>query len=85
MKLHNSDELNTSYLSIITYQNYIAEVTFDDEDNIFCGNVIGINDVLSFEGDSLEEAINEFYCVINGYIKWCNEYGKEPEIPFRQN
>ena len=39
----------------MTYKNYIAKVVFDDDANIFHGEVINIRDVVTFEGTSVDE------------------------------
>ena len=46
---------------MMTYKGYTAKVEFDDEDMIFYGEVIGIRDVVTFEGDSVKEIEKAFH------------------------
>ena len=46
---------------MMEYKGYHAKIEFDDEDQIFVGQVIGINDSLSFHGSSVEELKESFH------------------------
>ena len=41
--------------SMLEYKGYHASVEFDAEDNLFIGEVFGINDSLNFHGTSVTE------------------------------
>lgn len=49
---------------------------------LFHGEVVGLNDVVTFRGTTPEEIKKEFEISIDGYIEWCKELGQEPEKPF---
>ena len=40
---------------ILEYKSYYAEVHFNSEDEVFYGKIIGINDLVSFEGTTVKE------------------------------
>jgi predicted HicB family RNase H-like nuclease len=40
---------------MIEYKGYIGRVTFDDEANIFHGQVFNTRDVITFQGSSVHE------------------------------
>lgn len=67
---------------LVTYKGYSAQIELDPEDNVMFGRVLGIYDVLTFEGETFEDAVNDFHFVINDYLNWCRERGKEPCKPF---
>ena len=51
------------------YRGYEAHVTFDEDDRIQCGRVLGTRDVVSFEadpGDGIERAFRE---AIDDYLE----------------
>ena len=61
------------------YKGYKAKIRFDQEDNIFTGEVEGLKDSLNFYGNSVEEAKKMFRQSIDNYKDICKEVGKEPE------
>ena len=64
---------------ILTYKDYIAAVHFSKEDEVFYGRIEGIDDVVSFEGQSVKELKDAFADAVEDYIRICNENGKLPE------
>jgi predicted HicB family RNase H-like nuclease len=58
-------------MDVLTYKDFIGSVHFSAEDNIFFGKVEGINDLITFEGDSVSELKNAFRYVIDEHIKDC--------------
>ncbi|AFY49546.1 protein encoded in hypervariable junctions of pilus gene clusters [Nostoc sp. PCC 7524] len=64
------------------YKGYEAVVEFDDEAEIFHGEVINIRDVITFQGDSVKELKQAFYDSVDDYLEFCKERGEEPEKPF---
>lgn len=67
---------------MMEYKGYLAHVTFDDEFNIFHGEVTNIRDVITFQGQSVEELRQAFQDSVDDYWEFCNERGEEPERPF---
>ena len=41
----------------MTYKGYMARIEFDPRDNIFFGKVMGIEDSITFHGDTVEDLI----------------------------
>ncbi|QDT39932.1 type II toxin-antitoxin system HicB family antitoxin [Stratiformator vulcanicus] len=67
---------------MIEYQGYFGRIEFDDSADIFHGEVLGIRDVITFEGRSVEELKQAFRDSVDDYIEFCTERGEEPEKPF---
>ncbi len=67
---------------MMTYKGYTAKVEFDDEDMIFHGEVIGIRDVVTFEGDSVKEIEKAFRDSVDDYLNMCKERNEAPDKPF---
>jgi predicted HicB family RNase H-like nuclease len=67
---------------MMQYKDYIARVEFDDEANIFHGEVINIRDVITFQGKAVDELRQAFEDSIEDYLAFCAERGEEPEKPF---
>ena len=64
------------------HNGYEASVTFDNEAGIFHGELVGIRDVVTFQGESVEELRQAFRESVDDYVSFCRERGREPEIPF---
>ncbi|MDR1553318.1 MAG: type II toxin-antitoxin system HicB family antitoxin [Prevotellaceae bacterium] len=57
--------------SVLTYKGFIGSVSFSADDNVFFGKIEGINDLVTFEGESVEELKQAFYYVVDEHIKDC--------------
>ena len=68
---------------ILEYNNYYAEVHYSSEDEIFYGKIIGINDLVSFEGTSVKELKKAFQEAVEDYLITCEEVGKEAEKTYK--
>ncbi|MDI6795104.1 MAG: type II toxin-antitoxin system HicB family antitoxin [bacterium] len=68
--------------NILSYKGYAGSVNFDADDRIFHGRVLGITDVIGFEGTSVNELERDFTEAVTDYLETCREIGKEPEKPF---
>ncbi|MDR0295214.1 MAG: type II toxin-antitoxin system HicB family antitoxin [Prevotellaceae bacterium] len=58
---------------VLTYKGFIGSVHFSADDNIFLGKVEGINDLITFEGRTVEELVSAFHYVMDEHIKDCNK------------
>ncbi|MCL2802247.1 MAG: type II toxin-antitoxin system HicB family antitoxin [Treponema sp.] len=67
----------------LSYKGFYGSVEFSDEDNIFFGRIIGINDHITYEGDSVKSLRKDFNAAVDEYINVCAELGKEPEKPYK--
>jgi predicted HicB family RNase H-like nuclease len=67
------------------YKGYVAQVTFDSDAKIFHGEVMGLRDVITFQGTTVKELEKSFKDSVDDYIKWCKERGESPEKAFSGN
>ena len=66
----------------MTYKGYDAIVEFDEEGKVFSGEVINTRDVITFQGDSVDELEKAFRDSVEDYLEFCKKRGEEPEKPF---
>ena len=64
---------------MMEYKGYIGKVEFDDEVGIFHGEVINVRDVITFQGESVQEIRQAFQDSVEDYLEFCAERGEEPE------
>ena len=62
---------------MMNYKGYIGQVEYDDENRIFAGSVINTRDVITFQGESVQELENAFHESVDDYLAWCREDGVE--------
>ncbi len=67
------------------YKNYEATVKFDEDTEIFYGEVINTRDVITFQGTSVEELKKAFEDSVEDYLEFCRTRGEEPDKPFSGN
>src|SRR5687767_13211492 len=67
---------------MLTYKNYIGQIEFDDEADIFHGEVITTRDVITFQGKTAKEIKKAFRESVDDYLEFCAARGEEPEKPF---
>ena len=63
-------------------QGYLGAVDFDDEDDSFHGRVLGIRDIVTFEGSTVDELRQAFRDSVEVYVEFCSSRGEEPNHPF---
>ncbi len=67
---------------MMTYKGYVGVAEVDAEDRMLYGKVIGLKDVIGFEGSDFEELEGSFHRAVDGYLEFCAEDGVEPEKPY---
>lgn len=67
---------------MLQHKGYIGIVEFDDKANIFHGEVLHVNDVITFQGTNVEEIRTAFVDSVEDYLAFCAERQEKPEKPF---
>jgi predicted HicB family RNase H-like nuclease len=74
---------NLGGTNTILYKGYVGTVEYDDEAGIFHGEVIGLRDVITFQGESVQELRQALKDSVDEYLDYCVEIGRNPEKPFK--
>ena len=64
------------------YKGYLGSVIYNDNDEVFYGSVLGIKDVVTFQGCSVDELKQAFKDSVNDYLDFCKERGEAPDKPY---
>ena len=67
----------------IRYKGYTGSVEFSETDNVFYGKVLGVRSLISYEGTTATELINDFHGAVDDYLEMCEEEGSKPEVPYK--
>lgn len=66
----------------LEYKGYVGRMKIDTDADIIHGDVVGILDVITFQGRSVEEAKQAFHDSVDDYLEFCESLGDPPEKPF---
>lgn len=66
----------------LEYKGYTGTVAYSAADDCLWGRVLGIRDVISYEGQSIDELRRDFQEMIDCYLEDCAAGGKTPDKPF---
>jgi len=67
----------------LEYKGYYGTVEFSAADRLLYGKVIGVNGLISFEGDSVQSLKEDFEGAVDDYLEMCAEKGVDPEKAYR--
>lgn len=67
----------------MTYKNYVGSIEFSEEDGLFYGKVQGIRSLISFEGTTAKELVDDFHEAVDDYLATCKSEGTEPETAYK--
>jgi len=57
--------------NILKYKNFIATVQFSEENGAYIGHIEGIDSIVSFEGQSVDELRQAFEDAVESYLDFC--------------
>lgn len=67
----------------LEYKGYVGSIEFSEPDGIFFGKLLGIRALVSYEGSSASELIEDFHSAVDSYLSACKEEGIEPERAYK--
>jgi len=67
----------------LKYRGYEGSVLYSEEDRLLHGRIIGIHDMVSFEGTDVDGLENCFREAVDEYLAFCATQGKAPDVPFK--
>lgn len=67
---------------MLEYKGYVGYAEFDDESDIFYGEVINTRDVITFQDTSVRELNKSFKDSVDDYLEFCKSRNEKPDKPF---
>ena len=64
------------------YKGYHGQVNYDEDAKLFHGEIVGLRDVITFQGTNPDEIETAFRESIDDYLDFCKERGEEPDKPY---
>lgn len=65
----------------IFYMGYMGDVAYSEIDGVYHGKVLDIKPLISYEGATIGELIQDFHDGVDSYLDLCEELGEQPERP----
>ena len=53
------------------YKGYLGSVEFSEADGVFFGKVLGIRALISYEGTTAKELVEDFHGAVDYYLALC--------------
>lgn len=69
--------------NVLEYKGYHTRVEFDADSLVLRGRIDGINDLVNFQCDNVEDVEKEFHAAVDDYLSFCAEVGKEPDKEYK--
>lgn len=69
--------------NVLEYKGYLGSVEFSVEDRCLCGKVEFINDLVLFDGASVDEIQQAFHDAVDHYLRACAQRQVQPDQPFK--
>lgn len=70
-------------IDVLQYKGYYADIHFSAEDEVFFGKIVGVNDLVNFEADSVKGLKKAFGEAVDDYLETCSELGKQAEKTYK--
>jgi len=67
---------------MMQYKGYVGRVDYDDQAEVFHGEVVNTRDVITFQGATVGELKKAFRDSVEDYLAFCAERREAPEKPF---
>ena len=67
---------------MLKYKGYTGHVEYDDTARLFHGEVLGLKDVITFQGTEVEQLERAFRDSVDDYLDFCHERGETPDKPY---
>lgn len=69
--------------NLLEYKGYHTKIEFDTESLVLYGKIEGINDLVNFESNNINDIEMEFHNAVDDYLEFCNEVGKDPDKEYK--
>lgn len=66
-------------MNTLKYKGYIGSVAYSEPDNVFFGKIEGIEGLVNYEGESVQELTAAFHEAVDDYLIFCEEHNWKPQ------
>lgn len=69
--------------NFMEYKGIFGTVEYSDKDKVLFGKALGVNGLVSYEGQSVAELRADFEAAVDEYLEMCKETGVFPEKVYK--
>ena len=66
-------------MNTLKYKGYIVSVAYSEPDKVFFGKIEGIDGLVNYEGESVQELTDAFKEAVDDYLIFCEEHNVKPQ------
>ena len=66
-------------MNTLKYKGYIGSVAYSEPDKVFFGKIEGIEGLVNYEGESVQELTAAFHEAVDDYLIFCEEHDWKPQ------
>ena len=66
-------------MNTLKYKGYIGSVAYSEPDKVFFGKIEGIDGLVNYEGESVQELTAAFKEAVDDYLVFCEEHNVKPQ------
>ena len=66
-------------MNTLKYKGFIGSVSYSENDKVFFGKIEGIDGLVNYEGESVDELTKAFQEAVDDYLAFCEAEGIMPE------
>jgi len=70
-------------MNVFRYKGFIGSIDASSEDNCLYGKLLYINDLVTYEAQTVKQLHVEFKKAVDVYLKTCESLDREPMKPFK--
>jgi predicted HicB family RNase H-like nuclease len=70
---------------MMQYKGFVGHAEYDDDAEIFHGEVINVNHVITFQGKTVAQLKKAFVESVDVYLDYCKKENIEPARPYSGN
>ena len=67
---------------MMEYKGFYGVVEYDEQMRLFHGEIVNTRDVITFQGESVDELEKALRESVDDYREWCAEEGVDPDKPY---
>ncbi len=67
----------------LNYKGYLGSVDYSLEDGCLHGKILHVNDLVTFEAETVLQLQQAFEEAVDDYLQTCEDLDKEPDRPFK--
>lgn len=66
-------------MNTLKYKGYVGSVAYSEPDKVFFGKIEGIDGLVNYEGESVQELTAAFHEAVDDYLVFCEEHNWKPQ------